>query len=269
MTAPPMKAALLMPLMVWASAVPVASRAQQAEDYSHYVSPWRTPWDYEGPRGAEHWSALDPAYAACNAGKQQSPIDIRSAQKAVLPALRFEYQTEPVRYIINNGHTIRVNYHDAAGTGNFLVVGEKRYQLVQFHFHHPGEELINGKRYDMVLHLLHQASDGEVAVVAVPLKAGHANPTVDQVWAHMPAIEGQEEAGGVDLNPAGMLPQNADYYQYIGSQTAPPCTESVRWFVLKTPVDISPAQIKAFTALYPADARPVQPLNGRTVWESQ
>src|SRR5215469_7994235 len=118
---------LVLALSVWAA----SQAAAQNEDYSQYVSPWKTPWDYEGPRGAEHWSELDQAYSVCNQGKEQSPVDIRHAQKAKLPALRFEYVTEPVNYVINNAHTIRVDYHDSAGRGGYLVVGNQRYQLAQ------------------------------------------------------------------------------------------------------------------------------------------
>lgn len=258
---------MLTMLLGTALLTPVSSPAQSA-DYSRYVSPWKTPWDYQGPRGPEHWSALDPAYATCNAGKAQSPIDIRSAAKAHLPALRFEYNREPIRYVINNGATIRVNYHDAPGTGSFLVVGTRRYQLTQFHFHRPSEEHIHGKPYDMVLHLMHKAGDGEEIGVAVLLKTGKANSAIAQVWNHMPTSEGQKEAPGVALDPAEMLPSSLGYYLYSGSVTAPPCTEGVTWVVLKTPVDISAAQIAAFAKLYPNDARPLQPLNGRSVQES-
>lgn len=256
-------------LLIAATVVPSFLSAQEA-DYSRYVSPWRTPWDYQGPRGYEHWTPLDPDYATCNTGKQQSPIDIRSTEKAQLPPLRFEYINEPVRYVINNGHTIRVNYHDAPGTGSYLVIGDKRYQLTQFHFHRPAEELIHGKQYDMVLHLMHKASDGEVAAVAVLLKTGNANPIVRQLWEHMPEKEGQVAVPGMSLNPAGMLPDHTgSYYLYTGSVTAPPCTEGVKWLILKTPVEVSAAQIKAFAKLYPDDVRPVQPLNGRIVKESE
>jgi carbonic anhydrase len=39
--------------------------------------------------------------------------------------------------------------------------------------------------------------------------------------------------------------------------------------VLKTPVDISAEEISAFAKLYPHDVRPLQPLNGRVVKQSQ
>ncbi len=209
--------------------VPAGSRAQ-----------WKTPWSYEGPTGAEHWSELDPEYAACNAGKEQSPIDIRNAKKAELPALRFEYKSGPLKHLINNGYTIRVNYHDASDSGNFLIAGAKRYQLTQFHFHRPSEEYIQGKAYDMVVHLMHTASDGKIAGVAVLLKAGRANTTIQQIWEHMPTTQGkEEEIPGVELDPSGLLPSQGAYYMYMGSITAPPCTEGVTWFVLQTPVEIS------------------------------
>jgi carbonic anhydrase len=231
---------------------------------------WKTHWTYEGATGASHWGDLDPDYAPCKTGKEQSPIDIQSTEKADLPALRFEYKGSPLKYLINNGYTIRVNYHDAPGDGNFLIVGSERYHLTQFHFHRPSEEYIHGKPYDMVLHLMHQSSDGKVVGVAVLITAGSANPTVQQLWEHMPKSESKEqEVPGVEVNPGGMLPHEAAYYRYMGSLTAPPCTEGVTWFVLKTPLEISAQQIDAFAKLYPHDVRPLQPLNGRVVKASQ
>jgi carbonic anhydrase len=231
---------------------------------------WKTHWTYEGKTGADHWGDLDPEYAACKAGREQSPIDVGATEKADLPALRFEYKSEPLKYLINNGYTIRVNYHDTPGSGSFLIVGDKRYQLTQFHFHHPSEEHIHGKAYEMVLHLMHQASDGKIAGVAVFLHRGSANPTIRQIWEHMPITKGDEmEIPGIEVNPAGLLPNDTAYYMYMGSLTAPPCTENVTWFVLKTPVDLSAEQVNDFAKLYPHDIRPIQPLNGRIVKESQ
>ena len=153
----------------------------------------------------------DRDYTACKAGKEQSPIDIRTAKKAELPAIRFDYKSGPLK-IINNGHVaVRVNY--SPGNGNFLIVGDKRYELTQFHFHRPSEEYIHGKQYDMVVHLMHQASDGKVAAVAVLLQAGSANATIQQLWQHMPQTESKEqEIAGVEVDPAGLLPRDTAYY---------------------------------------------------------
>jgi carbonic anhydrase len=179
-------------VLLVASAVLTPNRPQ-AQNSKPVSTSWRTLWSYEGAKGPEHWGDLDPEYAPCKAGKQQSPIDIRSAEKSDLPAIRFEYKSGPLN-IINNGYTaVRVDY---LHSGDFLVVGDKRYELTQFHFHHPSEEYIHGKQYDMVLHLMHAASDGEVAGVAVLLKAGNANPTIQQLWEHMPKKKGEVEEIG-------------------------------------------------------------------------
>ena len=231
-------------------------------------SEWRTPWTYEGATGADHWGDLDPEYAACKTGKEQSPIDIRGATKAKLAALHFEYKSSPLEHFVNNGYTVRVNY--PAGNGNVLLVGDTRYELTQFHFHRPSEEYVDGKPSDMVIHLMHRGSDGHVVGVAVLVTAGRSNTTVDQLWAHMPKQAGAEVAAPtVEINPAGLLPTDAAYYMYQGSSTAPPCHEGVTWLVLKNPVTLDPDQIKAFAALYPHDVRPIQPLNGRVVQVSE
>lgn len=227
---------------------------------------WTTEWSYDGPKGPAHWASLDPAYAACD-GKEQSPIDIRHAQKAQLPPLKFEYHSAPLDYLLNNGYAVRVNYRTS---GDFLIVDGERYQLTQFHFHHPSEELIHGKSSDMVIHLMHESSAGKTAGVAVLLKSGQPNATIQQIVDHMPMTRGPEhKIPDVEIDPSGLLPRDLSYYTYMGSLTAPPCTESVVWFVLKTPVDISPRQIAAFAKVYPHDIRPPQPLNGRVVKESQ
>lgn len=59
------------------------------------------------------------------------------------------------------------------------------------------------------------------------------------------------------------MPPNSGKGQ--GSLTTPPCNEEVSWQVLKQPVELSKAQLQAFRRLYPMNARPVQPLNGRTL----
>jgi carbonic anhydrase len=234
------------------------SIAQEAKPKGHE-------WSYEGDEGPKHWGDLQPNFATCKTGQHQSPIDIRDAKKESLPPIQFDYKPSPLS-IINNGHTIQINY----APGSFITVGDKRYQLKQFHFHHPSEEHINGKPFDMVIHLVHADDEGDLAVVAVLLRKGSANPTIQKLWENLPRSEGKERTvPGVEVNAAALLPQALSYYTFEGSLTTPPCTEQVRWFVLKAPVEISADEIAAFGKLYPHNARPPQPLNGRTVAQSE
>jgi carbonic anhydrase len=222
-------------------------------------------WSYAGGDGPSHWGELDKNFSACQQGHHQSPIDIRGAKPADLPPIQFAYQRTPL-HIVNNGHTIQVNY----APGSFITVGARRYQLTQFHFHHPSEERINGKRFAMVAHLVHAAPDGALAVVAVLLDAGAANPAIGRLWQHLATREGPEQKlDDVQIDATGLLPQDRGYYTFTGSLTTPPCTEDVTWFVLKTPQRISQSQADAFGRIYPSDARPIQPLNGRELLASK
>ena len=226
--------------------------------------PSHAAWDYGDSRGPSHWGELESQFMACRDGHHQSPIDIRNPQSADLPAIQFDYKQSPL-HIIDNGHTIMVNY----GPGSYMFVGNDRYELKQFHFHRPSEEKIAGKAYDMVVHLVHADEQGNLAVVAVLLEQGPANALVDELWHDLPKKKEKEELKDVEIDVAGLLPEDRHYYSFSGSLTTPPCTENVRWFVLKHPVTVSPTEVTRFSEIYRNDARPTQPLHDRVVLESR
>jgi carbonic anhydrase len=228
------------------------------------AAPYAPHWGYSGADGPSHWGDLDPSFATCRTGKRQSPIDIKGAKKdATLAPVQIDYKPSPLK-IVDTGYTIKINY----AAGSSVTVGAKTYPLTQFHFHKPSEEEIAGKKYEMVIHLVHQLPDGAV-VVAVLVKSGMENPLIQQLWANLPKTEGKEnEVAGVTINAADLLPANRNYYNFDGSLTIPPCGEGVNWFVMKTPIEMSAAQIAAFAKHYPMNARPIQPTNGREIKES-
>ena len=221
-------------------------------------------WSYEGATGPEHWSALSPDFSACQAGRQQSPIDITNPVNSDLSAIEFHYKPAEVK-VIDNGHTIQVNYPP----GSYIVVEGHRYELVQFHFHHPSEELINGRRYDLVVHMVHQDADQHKAVVAVLANQGPGNLAIDEVLKQLPRIKEKEVSTAGTIDPRDLLPKKRGYYQFKGSLTTPPCTEGVRWIVLKNPVTVSKSALGQFSARYPHNARPAQPRNAREVLASR
>jgi carbonic anhydrase len=220
-------------------------------------------WGYEGEGGPDHWGDLSPEFGECKTGHQQSPIDIRKTIPSDLPAIKFGYQPSPLK-IIDNGHTVQVNY----APGSWITVGDKRYQLLQFHFHHPSEEEIDGKPHAMVAHLVHSDDGGNKAVVAVLLSRGESNALLKTVFAHIPATKGKEETSEITINASDLLPKKVAYYTFPGSLTTPPCSEGVTWYVLKTPNTLSKEELDTFAKLYPHNARPVQPSNDRKVLAS-
>jgi carbonic anhydrase len=222
-------------------------------------------WDYGQAHGPGHWGELKPEFAPCRDGHHQSPIDIRNPQRADLPPIQFDYKPSPLD-IIDNGHTIMINYRP----GSFISVGGKKYALKQFHFHRPSEEKINGKGFEMAIHLVHADEAGKLAVVAVLLEKGEDNPLVHELWSDIPKEKEKEEIlSSTQIDAAGLLPADRGYYTFSGSLTTPPCSEDVTWFVLKHPVSVSSAEIEQFSKLYRNDARPTQPLYERVVLESK
>ena len=222
-----------------------------------------THWDYDGAQGPDAWGKLRPEYSKCASGQRQSPIDIRGGIAVDLEPIRFDYRSSAFS-VIDNGHTVQVNVEP----GNAITITGKRYELVQFHFHRPSEERINGRQYDMVVHLVHKDADGKLAVVAVLLDRGSAQAVVQSVWNNLPLEKGDEVRAGTRIDLAQLLPEDKRYYTYMGSLTTPPCSEGVLWMVMKQPVPISVEQVAIFSRLYPMNARPLQSASGRMIKES-
>lgn len=221
-------------------------------------------WAYEGPGGPEHWAEVRADSMSCREGRRQSPIDIRDGIVVDLEPVHFEYQ--PSLFVIqDNGHGIEVQVG-----GNRLSLLGKYYELQNLHFHHPAEEKIEGRGFDMGAHLVHRADDGELLVVAVLFEQGEAHPLIQTLWNYLPLEKHLKVAppdATIDLNR--LLPEQRGYHTYMGSLTTPPCTEGVIWVVLQQPVQISAEQEAILARLYPANARPLQPGHGRLIKSSR
>jgi carbonic anhydrase len=230
-----------------------------------FCLPIVTDWGYKGKIGPAYWDCLADGYVLCGSGKQQAPIDITKSIKAELPPLEFNYNPIPL-IIKNNGQTIQITA-DKAGS---LKIGDNAYQLLQFHSHTPSEESINGRQADMVIHLVHQNIQGQLAVVAILLNVGNTpNPLIETLrTVGLPKIPGKplQHATQIDINQ--LLPKDKSYYTFEGSLTTPPCTEGVKWVILKQQQSISAEQLALYHALHPENARPLQPLNDRQVFSS-
>ena len=221
------------------------------------------PWSYGGMTGPQAWGRLKPEYSACAAGKRQSPIDIRDGIALDLDPVQFDYKPGAFA-IIDTGRTIQVK----VAPGNAIEVGGRRYVLQQFHFHRPSEARVNGKQFEMDVQLVHKDAEGRLAVVALLLQRGAAQPLLQTLWNHLP-LEKQEEVAvptAIDLNQ--LLPDDRRYYTYMGSMTTPPCSEGVLWLVMQQPVTASARQIDIFSRLYPMNARPMQQAAGRLIKQS-
>ena len=218
-----------------------------------------THWGYTGHTSPEHWGELDPAYALCATGKNQSPVDIAGVIESELPALEIVYETKASE-ILNNGHTVQVNF----AAGGSMSIGEHRFELKQVHFHTPSENHIAGHEYPLEAHFVHADSDGALAVVAVMFEEGAENAALAKLWKEMPMQADERHSLTAAFGAADLLPANRDYYRFNGSLTTPPCSEGVWWQVLKSPLTVSRAQVEKFAdAVGGPNDRPIQTLNAR------
>lgn len=222
-------------------------------------------WGYSGESGPAHWGDLDPKYAECKLGSSQSPINI-SAENTIktigLKPIEFHYTTA-ANSVINNGHTVQVNIDP----GSTITIDGKEFALKQFHFHSPSENEIDGKFFPLEAHFVHAAKDGSLAVVAVMFEDGKQNPIINKIWNAMPHKAGEKQK--LTLSSAminKMLPKNKEYYRFNGSLTTPPCSEGVRWFVMKNYSNVSAEEVKEFShTMHHPNNRPIQPINARKV----
>lgn len=243
-----------------------------------------TPWNYKGSTGPEHWGSLSQSFILCATGKMQSPINIPKKTITTARNLNIDYQSAAMRIsgdditelmigneqtIINDGHTVQLNF-PLQQNSEVITLQNQKYKLVQFHVHSPSETQWHGQAFPLELHFVHQGDSGKIAVLAVFIKAGEANATLQKIINYLPQKSGQQiEISGEQIDPANLLPTRRDYYSFMGSLTTPPCLENVQWVVFAQAITASPAQIVELRkAMHGPNARPVQPLKGRKIFYS-
>ena len=220
-----------------------------------------TQWTYSGDEGPENWGELSEEFVMCAEGVNQSPIDIRGPIEAEVSPLQIDYGRNAER-IVNNGHTLKVE----VAPGSQISLGDNSFALKQYHFHSPSENLIEGQSYPLEAHLVHANDQGSLAVIGVMFEDGEANPALAQLIADLPEEVGMPQLLAEPLDASELLPESRAYYRFNGSLTTPPCTEGVRWYVMKEPLTASPEQIEALSQAMPyPNNRPVQPINARPV----
>ena len=245
-------------LLFWSCERPAEHTAQSVSKAKHAPH-----WAYTGKEDPAHWAMLSPEFIKCAEGHGQSPIDIRTNGANPTASARhivFHYRPSLLD-IINNGHTIQASYQQAS----FIQIGDRFFDLKQFHFHTPSEHALNGKKFPMELHLVHADANGELAVVGIFIQEGEQNPAFQPIWEHLPAHADEHFQLNLQVDVHKFLPADHDTYRYEGSLTTPPCTEGVHWYVMGQPISMSSSQIGKFQRLFENNCRPLQPLYDRKI----
>lgn len=224
-------------------------------------------WSYTGNTGPQHWAELSPENVLCGAGKNQSPINIKSNKTGNYkqPAIKLNYNLIVADEIKNTGQTVQVDMR----SGGVMTLDGEKFELKRFQFHTPSENTFNGKHLPIEVQFIHENDKGELAVLAMLFVPGKPDATLNRLWKDLPMKAG--ESARLDSNALKTIESESsfsNYYRFNGSLTTPPCTEGVRWVIMQTPMSVSKEQLQTLqAALKDNNNRPVQPLNARMVLE--
>lgn len=222
-------------------------------------------WSYTGNENPLFWGELSEDYLHCKHGRNQSPVDLHEATGTSKGKLAFRHP--PAFYTVtNNGHTIEA-VPDT--TVDNLRIGQTPFSLKQFHFHVPSEHTFRTKHFPMEIHFVHQSRTEELTVLAVMVKEGRKNPTLQPLLERtLTTGESFRLSEVLDITP--LFPEKRAHFRLNGSLTTPPCSEGVHWMIFTSPIEASDAQIARMRELIGvANNRPVQPLNARIVIEGE
>ncbi|CAL9043880.1 alpha carbonic anhydrase 7-like [Musa acuminata AAA Group] len=220
--------------------------------------------------GPEHWGEIHKDWAACGKGHMQSPIDLTHKRVQILPHLgRLRRSYHPAEAILKNrGHDIMLKWEEEAGG---LWINGTEYALKQLHWHSPSEHTVDGRRFSLEMHMVHESTDNKTAVVGILYTIGRHDPFLAKLERYIEKIadkhEAEEAVGMVD--PRHIKRGSRKYYRYMGSLTTPPCTEGVVWTIVKKVRTVTRKQVALLREAVHDDsemnARPTQKINDRMI----
>ncbi|XP_019187352.1 PREDICTED: alpha carbonic anhydrase 7-like [Ipomoea nil] len=243
-------------------------KAQEVEDEREFD------YSLRSEKGPHRWGDLKVEWEACKNGEMQSPIDIMSHQRVeLIRSFEHKYYKPANATIKNRGHDISIKWH--GDVGSYFINGIE-YPLKSAHWHSPSEHTINGRRYAMELHMVHQSPDqtlqNQIAVTSVLYRIGKPDAFLSRLMSNISLLvdEEDEEIHTGWIDPTEINYTCTMYYRYFGSLTTPPCTEGVIWTINTKIRTVSWRQMKllreAVHDYAEWNARPLQPLNDRKIY---
>ncbi|ESK96833.1 carbonic anhydrase [Moniliophthora roreri MCA 2997] len=201
---------------------------------------------YSGTQGPVNWAQLDPANAQCATSKVQSPIVLDNTISKAASAPKVVIENVEEAEFENLGTTL-----ETIVTGTTTFEG-KDFTLQQFHLHTPSEHRINEEYFPLEMHMVHEAEDGSIAVIAVPFQLTEDGSTTELLTSVIENIDDVKEPGSVTKTGALNFEELVDaiqtkpLFQYTGSLTTPPCAEGLTFLVVEEPL---PLNVKTYNSL--------------------
>ena len=187
-----------------------------------------------------------------------------------------DYTEEDDMVVKRKTHTLEIGLESGKLDITFPSGESLVFDSVQFHAHAPSEHTVDGEFHDLEIHFVHTHPDGDkFAVIGVFFDVGqYENPFIAQLGFEL-AEEEENTIGAVDVATFLEEIDTENYWHYDGSFTTPPCTEGVKFFVMKEVQSISQDQLDAFHSYSwgngdfengEGNNRRTQPLNDRTLY---
>ena len=207
-------------------------------------------------------------YSTCST-PFQSPIDIKTdnvKKDSLLSPLFIDYSNCDTFTIKRKRNLLYISNLKGTITAPDTALWGHEYYLSQIIIHTPSEHSVNGKKYPAELQFINIDTSGQLLAIAVFVDYGQENSDFSLILNNFPNKESQI---GVDkqLNIGLLLPLSAQYWHYIGTLTFPPCHNNIQWYVIKSPIHASKAQIDSLSYILGKNTRNIQPLNGRKITE--
>ncbi len=217
-------------------------------------------WSYDDDNdGQEDWGAIK-GYETCESGSNQSPVIIAYTKKSTLPKLDFKHDKISGLLMFT-----RKSFIFKVKESTILQYGETPYSLQSIELHSPSGHRVKDHFHPLEIHLIHKDMQGNNMIVAVFADLGAENPAIKTLLKQA-ALKNLRR---FSLNNANTLISSADsYFAYDGSLPYPPCTENVKWRVLKEPITISEQQLGEITDYIGRNTRLPQPLYMREILET-
>lgn len=220
----------------------------------------KTDWSYSGKGSPQNWAKISEKNKFCKIGYNQSPIDINSSMNKdfILNDLRFDYKDAEIEKV-NAKYYQKINFYGK----NFVFRGKKKYWLKHIEFHHPSEHLLDSSPHSLEMQIYHKSEDEQWLALSYFLEISAENINENLYFKNLINFLKSDKIED-KFNLSKIIDEKSLSFFYEGSFTNPPCTEGVKWFIMKNPIFISKEQMNAIiksTIFVKSNAREVQKFN--------
>jgi carbonic anhydrase len=220
----------------------------------------RPSWSYSGESAPYYWGEIDHAYSSCKEGSIQSPIDLKKELATpIVQPITFYYE-DLAAEAYNDGTTIKLKFNPQ----DRVEINSKAFYLNQLHFHAKSEHSVNGLFYPVEMHIVHQADDGELLVLAFFIEIDDSRQDHYGFFKQLPKSGQHQMTNLIKLTKLAAF--NGPHFYYLGSLTTPPCHERVHWVIFEKHLFMSGQQLSQFSALYPNNYRPIVPMKQHVLY---